>query len=752
MLEDDPDDKDYSESFDFGDESFKSFVENVHIGEFETTPFDYLTDVTGPYWHDEAKPQHEEVDHFREQGSVWASGYARTRNGISAPKMNDYITTPRAPSSKKARLDEPEDQSRIVKTLTFACPERQAGDRSCHGVAAKNMSDVRRHLGRSHKRYVKLCRICNGHIVDEETFNNQHGKHYCNNVQPQRRRQTQENTEAQWLDLYRKLFPDAEPRPNPYNEIPSSAHPPVEIADGFTSELPAPPSAAYSPTHLSDPNLVAIPYLFNPSQPKLSSSSADHIEHVSAFSPDMVAPGLGSILQKSQSFIQSVKAELKSLVPSDQQEKAKGLVEANILKELRSAWSGSQGPSDKQPTTKQHDHVPFRLLPPVDQRGRSMSNIDLLQDDPCQQILRESSREQSGGAVWPVMQPHLSSIGRKRRMDENNSQNLPHNIEAVSQPQLPMDLSESTNSPMQRTSTQTNEDIQLDIDLSRVGSVPYSQPFSSLLRSNEAPWSLLNPRRQWRDITASADSGYHLHNFEVGWSRMLPDATSSLEDLMSRSSLEVDVSEAAMADSVATLRPLAHQYQSALSFEECPEPTQSPSDDKFELQIENPWIPFGERDSSSTTQNLYSSNPFPRVSLLDESQHSAPFSSEERVRLPNPTIQPEGSLSIRKPNDDDIPLFHVVEDHGEYDLADRDESTLPKWDTPSSTDSIAYGSMTAASSDSFPMELPPVLSCSAAGNTIPISVRDLRSFDAKEKIKHNPKEKTNANFGLAFQF
>lgn len=51
---------------------------------------------------------------------------------------------------------------------------------------------------------------------------------------------------------------------------------------------------------------------------------------------------LGGIYQRCNFFMQSIEAELKSIVPIDQQETAKILVNANIIRQLDSTSSGTR--------------------------------------------------------------------------------------------------------------------------------------------------------------------------------------------------------------------------------------------------------------------------------------------------------------------------------------------------------------------------------------------------------------------------
>lgn len=94
---------------------------------------------------------------------------------------------------------------------SFACPifqyDKAMGWKSvCNGVKGSNMSDVRRHLERSHRVFVKLCNTCNEDIIDQSEFENVHGGLCRSPVGDQRRGN---RAEEQWLRLFRKLKPMA---------------------------------------------------------------------------------------------------------------------------------------------------------------------------------------------------------------------------------------------------------------------------------------------------------------------------------------------------------------------------------------------------------------------------------------------------------------------------------------------------------------------------------------------------------------
>jgi len=75
-------------------------------------------------------------------------------------------------------------------------------DRSCNGLDAKNMSDVRRHLSRYHVEFLELCKICNVHVLDQTEFATSHGVR-CANPQKQHRGKA---AEGQWMSLAKQLF------------------------------------------------------------------------------------------------------------------------------------------------------------------------------------------------------------------------------------------------------------------------------------------------------------------------------------------------------------------------------------------------------------------------------------------------------------------------------------------------------------------------------------------------------------------
>jgi len=73
--------------------------------------------------------------------------------------------------------------------------------RSCKGLSAPNMKEVRRHVNGTHAQFVSLCSVCNEDFIDENEFNQYHGVH-CRTPQRQRRR---EAAEIQWRLLFDKI-------------------------------------------------------------------------------------------------------------------------------------------------------------------------------------------------------------------------------------------------------------------------------------------------------------------------------------------------------------------------------------------------------------------------------------------------------------------------------------------------------------------------------------------------------------------
>lgn len=89
----------------------------------------------------------------------------------------------------------------------FACPIFQKDvqlnrDRSCTGLTASTMSDVRRHLDRSHKQTVKLCPTCKEDIVGQGEFESFHGARCRSDPRKQPRGSA---ADTNWLSLYEKL-------------------------------------------------------------------------------------------------------------------------------------------------------------------------------------------------------------------------------------------------------------------------------------------------------------------------------------------------------------------------------------------------------------------------------------------------------------------------------------------------------------------------------------------------------------------
>lgn len=105
------------------------------------------------------------------------------------------------------------------KKNDLACPFFQNDmvydhPRSCAGVKADAMSDIRRHINRAHRPvFLKLCKTCNEDILSEAEYESYHGAH-CKNVQQQRRGNS-EAQKTQWNNLYRKLFPNESMLPGP---------------------------------------------------------------------------------------------------------------------------------------------------------------------------------------------------------------------------------------------------------------------------------------------------------------------------------------------------------------------------------------------------------------------------------------------------------------------------------------------------------------------------------------------------------
>jgi hypothetical protein len=102
------------------------------------------------------------------------------------------------------------EQPRIRAALQ--CPQRVAETEldhrpySCTGVAANNMSGVRRHLTRPpHSRFVKLCPTCNEDFLDSEIFELQHGYDGGLCRYPQAQRKGDAAQLQQWDMLYGKI-------------------------------------------------------------------------------------------------------------------------------------------------------------------------------------------------------------------------------------------------------------------------------------------------------------------------------------------------------------------------------------------------------------------------------------------------------------------------------------------------------------------------------------------------------------------
>lgn len=96
--------------------------------------------------------------------------------------------------------------------FTLECPirrleTRQQHPHTCIGLSAQSMSDVRRHLRRSHACFVNLCHVCQEDVLDSEVFRVEHGR-FCTTVQSKRRGNTAQ--QRQWDDLYLKLCSNLE--------------------------------------------------------------------------------------------------------------------------------------------------------------------------------------------------------------------------------------------------------------------------------------------------------------------------------------------------------------------------------------------------------------------------------------------------------------------------------------------------------------------------------------------------------------
>ncbi|KAF2873907.1 hypothetical protein BDV95DRAFT_605373 [Massariosphaeria phaeospora] len=110
---------------------------------------------------------------------------------------------------------------------TLACPIHQGDsmlgrEHTCTGLAARNMSEVYKHLTQVQKPHVPFarpCPTCKEPILDQQTFIERHGEkgEHCTN--PPIKRRGPSSVERQWEALFVKLNPLAAHIPSAFNEF-----------------------------------------------------------------------------------------------------------------------------------------------------------------------------------------------------------------------------------------------------------------------------------------------------------------------------------------------------------------------------------------------------------------------------------------------------------------------------------------------------------------------------------------------------